>query len=197
MTGRQPNDKPVYKEGDLEAIVAKDARIKKLIPAGEAIKDSISFNAFQALRAEFPDLPVGEIIKIWKSRIDLHGADYAAALVNHLQALHDDLMAGARFMSMDGAQGVPQRVGLRPTTDDARKINNWFTDRLAAFRKGGWKRDPEGLSIIESIRLWAKANRMEFTKTAAFNVWHDKLRFRKRYRALEKYLSQQFRSVSK
>src|SRR5262245_1882630 len=129
MTGRKPNDRPVYREGDLEAIVSRDKRIKKLIPAAEGIKTAISFNEFQALRAEFPDLPLGEIVKIWKSRVDLAGSDYAAEMVAHLQTLHDDLMAGARFMSMDSAEGVPQRIGLRPTTDDARSINSWFLDK--------------------------------------------------------------------
>lgn len=195
MKGRRPNGRPVYKEGDLEAIVSRDQRAKKLIPGAEAIKSAISFNEFQALRAEFPDLPLEEIVKIWASRVDLAGADYAAELVGHLQTLHDDLMVGARFMSMDSAEGVPQRVGLRPTSDDARTINSWFLDKLAAFRSGAWRRDPDGLSIIESLRLWVRANRPEFTKSAAFDIWHKKLRFRKKYRDFEKYLSERFRSV--
>jgi hypothetical protein len=176
--GRQPNEKPVYREGELEAIVTRDERIKEIVPSANGIAASVSFNAFQALRAEFPDASVDEILQIWKSRVDKAGDAYASKLTGHLQSLHDDFMAVARLRSLDAKDGVPQKVGMRPTTDDARSINGWFLDRLRAFRG---RFDREGLGIIEAVRLWAGANRHKFTKTAASWAWHGRLRFRQRY----------------
>jgi hypothetical protein len=184
--GRQPNEKPVFPEGLLEAVVVGDKRIKKtLIPAADGIRGAITFNAFQALRAEFPDASVDEILGIWKSRLDQAGDAYASKLTDHLQGLHDDFMAVARLRSPDDRGGIPQKVGLGPTTEERASILGSFVNRLTAFRGGGWSRDPEGLTIIESLRLWARANRPIFTKTAAFNLWHKKLRFRERYKDLQ------------
>ena len=175
MKGRKSNEKPAFPEGMLEAVVTGDKRITKtLIPAAEGIKTAISFNEFQKLRAELPDLPLEELVKIWKSRLDLAGSDYAAELVNHLQGLHDDFAAVGWYRTRDDKFGEVQKVGLGPTTDERVAI----AGNLTAFRH----RD-----VIKTLLIWARAIRPTLTKTKCYELW-QKLRHRKRYIELKKQI---------
>jgi hypothetical protein len=159
----------------LEAVTTGDKRIQKtLIPAVEGIKTAISFNEFQKLRGEFPDLPLEEIVKIWASRVNLAGDDYAATLVDHLGSLHDDFAAVGWYRTRDDKFGEVQKIGLGPTTDERLAI----AGNLAAFRNR---------AVIKTLLIWARAIRPTLTKTKCYELW-QKLRHRKRYQELKKHI---------
>ena len=176
-TGRKTNERPAFPEGQLEAVVSADERIQKeLVPAAQAIKDTVSFAEFQAIRAENPGASADEIIQIWKAEIDKAGDTYASKLSAHIRGLFDDIMCVARFRSRDTKHGEQQKIGLGPTTDERRAILS-----LTTFRN---------IAVIRPLKLWASANWHKFTKHAAADYWHKKLRFRKRYKEFEKHINE-------
>jgi hypothetical protein len=135
----------------------------------------VTFNEFQALRAEFPDLPLEEIVKIWASRVNFAGSDYAAALVDHLQSLHNDFAAVGWLRTRDDKFGEVQKIGLGPTADERKAIIG-----LTSFRH----RD-----VIKTLRTWASAIRPSLTQTACYSLW-QKLRHRQRYKDLKKHINE-------
>lgn len=176
-TGRDTNERPAFPEQMLESVVTGDQRIHKdLAPAAKAIKDKVTFAEFQGIRAENPGASADEIIKLWKAEIDKAGDTYAAKLSAHLKSLFDDFMAVARFRTRDDRHGEAQRVGIGPSSDESKAILS-----LSTFRN---------IAVIKTLKLWASAIRPSITKTSAFQHWHKKLRFRKRYKEFEKHINE-------
>ena len=189
--GRRPSEAPVYSWRDLASIVIRDGRVRELVPAYDRVHASTSFERFQSVREQYPEADKAALIARWRESMDADLADYADRFVAYLRALNADLIAGAYYLTRDDVTGVradrngperyPTRVGLRPSTDDARAIIAAFAGEVAAIRKAGGDPLAGFHGLVATVLKWLGFQH-PITKTLASRKWDKTFRHRTRFR---------------